>query len=81
MSILTGTKIICNNCEYEYPNNYYFGIIKWIEVICEDKEHSSIDKKHFCSTECLNAYFIDDNDYKIISQKEIIDLKQMLKKN
>lgn len=52
MSVYTRKLIQCDECGYEYPNDYYFGKMDWIGAI-----RMSDDKQvHFCSDKCAKNY-------------------------
>ena len=55
LTVLTKTVIICNECNYEYPNDYYGGIRDWIIAT-----NSGGYEYHFCSKDCFEYYVKED---------------------
>lgn len=59
MGICTkGRVIYCNECGYEEPNDYYFGVKDWTFAIDSVKE-----EYHFCSKECLEYTLKNEENY------------------
>jgi hypothetical protein len=87
MTIYTSTQIACNECHYEHPNDYYFGVKEWIFVLIDGEEY------HFCRQECLNFYLDilkdienweqNENNFQIIKKVEdnSRQMKDILKTN
>lgn len=64
--ILTNKRIRCNECGYEEPNNYYFGVTTWYFV------KSNKDNYHFCGKECSDNYAYDcSNDERFLHIEKV----------
>ena len=59
LAILTKKVIYCNECSYEEPNDYYFGVKDWI--FAKDSKEVGF---HFCRKECYESFIKDEGNYK-----------------
>lgn len=74
MGVYTTTRLYCNECTYEEPNDYYFGVKKWVEVTDLETE----EKYHFCSQKCLEQYAKNSPEIIFVDTKEIDSVTQYL---
>lgn len=68
------TKVICDECHYETPNDYYFGVKTWIFCDRKEIETGEIEEVHFCGKDCYDYHKQmgeESGEYELIGYKEV----------